>query len=72
MWMLMPQQQQRGNQFGAGKSGRVPEAPEEAVKDRDAQDHEQAGPRSPDAVPRGGYPASRIEDRDDDPLPGGK
>ncbi|KRA80463.1 hypothetical protein [Altererythrobacter sp. Root672] len=54
MWTLHKQQQQRGVQLRARKSG---EAPAIAVKDREAQDHEQAGVGAPGAT----YPASPIE-----------
>lgn len=54
MWILHKQQQQRGVQFRPRKSG---EAPAEAVGDRSAQDHEQAGVDAPGAT----YPASPIE-----------
>jgi hypothetical protein len=62
MWHRLPEQQQRGVQIdGRGKG----EAPADAVKDRAAQDHEQAG-GDPGA---GKYPASRLEDRDQDITP---
>ncbi|MBO9517580.1 MAG: hypothetical protein J7493_05895 [Porphyrobacter sp.] len=54
MWTLHKQQQQRGVQFPTHKNA---EAPPEAVKDRSAQDHEQAGVGAPGAP----YPASPIE-----------
>ncbi|MBT2135538.1 hypothetical protein KK137_14465 [Croceibacterium sp. LX-88] len=60
MWTLHKQQQQRGVQLRTRKSG---EAPVEAVKDREAQDHEQAGMARPKA--------SKAE-LDTLPLPEGK
>ena len=62
MWHRLPEQQQRGVQLG----NRVPEdAPADAVKDRAAQDHEQAGG---DPGP-GNYPADPIERRKGDNTP---
>jgi hypothetical protein len=68
MWITMPQQQQRGVQFRPGRKPGPGEAPAEAVKDRAAQDHEQAGEAG--EVPDGNYPASRLEDRPGDNTPG--
>lgn len=72
VWTLMPQQQQCGAQLHARSdpstsSGtrRPGEAPREAVAGRAAQDHEQAG----ETLPPGDYPASPLEDRDDDITP---
>jgi hypothetical protein len=56
MWTLHTQQQQRGVQFRP--QHKLGEAPAEAVKDRAAQDHEQAVV----ALPEGDYPATRLED----------
>ena len=59
MWHRLPEQQQRGVQIGRrGKDA----APADAVRDRAAQDHEQAGGEPGP----GNYPASRLEDRDGD------
>ena len=63
-WTLHRQQQQCGAQLH-NKAIQPGEAPEEAVAGRKAQDHEQAGER----LQPGDYPASRIEDRDDDITP---
>jgi hypothetical protein len=63
-WTLHRQQQQCGAQLH-NKAAQPGEAPREAVKERGAQDHEQAGER----LQPGDYPASRIEDRDDDTTP---
>ena len=58
-WTLHQQQQQRGAQLPKGG------APADAVRDRAAQDHEQAG-----GTPQAGeYPASTIENRDGDNTP---
>jgi hypothetical protein len=58
MWHRLPEQQQRGVQIG-----RVPkDAPKDAVEDRAAQDHEQAGG---DPGP-GHYPSDPIERRQGD------
>ena len=66
-WTLFGQQQQRGAQLPsrADKARQLGEAPAEATRDRAAQDHEQAG----DRLAPGDYPASRIEDRDEDITP---
>lgn len=66
MWTIMPQQQQRGVQIR-----RRGEAPEEAVKDREAQDHDRADQDvSPGDTPRPPvYPAGRLEDEDGDNTP---
>jgi len=62
MWHRLPEQQQRGVQLG----NRVPpDAPADAVKDRGAQDHEQAGG---DPGP-GLYPSDPIERRKGDNTP---
>jgi hypothetical protein len=67
VWTLFRQQQQCGAQMPArtDRERRLGEAPGEATRDRAAQDHEQAG----EALQPGDYPASRIEDRDDDITP---
>ena len=72
MWTLHKQQQHCGAQLHvrAGKPRRDGEAPEEAVADRAAQQHEQAdrdaggGPLQP-----GAYPASALEHGDSDNTP---
>lgn len=64
-----PGQQQRGAQAEPRKSG---EAPEEAVADRAAQDHDYADlDASPDGEPREDidYPADFIQHRDGDITP---
>ena len=58
VWTLITLQQQRGAQLHARSD--KPRAPGEAVRDRAAQDHEQAGP----APQPGESPASPIEHRD--------
>ena len=63
-WTLLRQQQQCGAQLH-NKARRPEEVPREAVADRAAQDHEQAG----GTLPPGDYPADRIEDRDQDNPP---
>ena len=63
-WTLLRQQQQCGAQLH-NKARRPEEVPREAVADRAAQDHEQAG----GTLPPGDYPADRIEDRDQDITP---
>ena len=63
-WTLLRQQQQCGAQLH-NKARRPEEVPREAVADRAAQDHEQAG----ETLPPGDYPADRIEDRDQDNTP---
>lgn len=74
MWTRHKQQQQRGVQFRP-QSGA---APEDAVKDRAAQDHEQAvvavsppedGEPGPGEPAPGAYPASRMEDGHADNTP---
>ena len=66
MWTLHRQQQQCGAQLHARERVRQPgEAPDEAVADRAAQEHDRAGG---EAQP-GGYPASALENL---PLPEGK
>lgn len=65
----MPQQQQRGSQDGARRPGA---APEEAVEDRSAQDHDYADlDTSPDGQPRQDidYPADSVPDRKGDITP---
>jgi len=74
MWTRHQQQQQRGAQFpkrigkasepGAGDTGA---APEEATRDRAAQEHDRAGEG---AARPGGYPASPIENTSGDPSTG--
>jgi len=63
-WTLHQQQQQRGVQL-PDKARQLGEAPAEAVGDRAAQDHEQAG----EELAPGDYPTSRVEDRDGDITP---
>jgi hypothetical protein len=60
-WTLHRQQQQCGAQMPRAGG----EAPSEATRDREAQDHEQAGP----APQAGESPASPIEHRDQDNTP---
>ena len=60
VWTILRQQQQRGAQFpDAGRP------PKEAVEDRAAQDHEQAGA----TPPPGEAPASDVAHRDQDITP---
>ena len=59
MWTFLRQQQQRGAQFPSGGGRQLGGAPDEATRDREAQDHEQAGPTEP----AGNYPASNPPDR---------
>lgn len=69
MWKTMPEQQQRGAQTERRKRGA---APEEAVADRSAQDHDYADlDTSPDGKPREDidYPADFIQHRDGDITP---
>lgn len=69
MWKIMPEQQQRGAQIERRKRGA---APEEAVADRSAQDHDYADlDLSPDGQPREDidYPADSIPDREGDITP---
>lgn len=68
MWTLHKQQQHRGAQFPAGdrKIRQAGEAPDEATRDRAAQEHDKAGDQALDA---GEYPASRLEKRDGDITP---
>jgi len=68
-WTLFTPQQQRGAQLHnradpSTSSGQA--QPGEATRDRAAQDHELPGA---DAVPKGGYPASRLQDRKGDNTP---
>lgn len=68
MWTRHKQQQQRGVQFKPQD-----DAPQEAVKDRSAQNHEQAvvavsPPEAGEPAP-GDYPASRMQDGDSDNTP---
>ena len=62
-WTLHQQQQQRGAQLPKGG------APAETVRDRAAQDHEQAGGTPQAGAQAGDYPASPIENRDGDNTP---
>jgi hypothetical protein len=67
VWTLFTPQQQRGAQLHnrteeATKPG---DAPKEAVDDRAAQEHELPG----STAPKGGYPASRLQDRTGDNTP---
>ena len=65
VWTIHRQHQQRGAQMP-----RPGEAPREAVRGREAQDHEQAGQEVSGSAPQPGEaPASRIEDRDQDNTP---
>ena len=65
-WMLHRQQQQCGAQLPKRPGERqLGEVPSEAVEDREVQDHEQAG----ETLPPGDYPASPLEDRDEDITP---
>lgn len=66
MWHRLPEQQQRGVQL----DNRVPkDAPDDAVADRAAQDHEQAG-GDPNSGPGPGlYPSDPIERRKGDNTP---
>ena len=66
-WIHFRQQQQRGAQLPSrgDKARSTGEAPAEATPDRAAQDHEHAG----EPLPPGDYPASRVEDRDQDITP---
>ena len=73
MWTRHKQQQQRGVQFKPQD-----DAPKDAVKDRSAQDHEQAvvavsppedGQPEPGRPKPGDYPASRMQDGDADNTP---
>ena len=63
-WALHQQQQQRGAQLPS-KARRAGEAPREATAGREAQDHEQAG----ETLQAGDYPASPIEDKDQENTP---
>ena len=66
MWHHIPQQQQRGAQLDrSGKDA----PPADAVAGREAQDHEQAGGDPRSGPGPGRYPASRIEDREQDNTP---
>ena len=58
MWHRLPEQQQRGVQLGS-------RVPKDALKDREAQDHEHAG-GDPGA---GLYPSDPIERRKGDNTP---
>jgi hypothetical protein len=64
MWTLMPQSQHCGAQLHARGRPADGSAPAEAVKDRAAQDHEQAGLDAP-----GRPPAARLEDGEGDNTP---
>jgi len=63
-WTLFTPQQQRGAQLHNRADGTT--QPGEATRARAAQDHELPGA---DAVPKGGYPASRLQDRKGDNTP---
>ena len=63
-WMLHRQQQQCGAQLPK-RQRQLGEAPAEAVEGREVQDHEQAG----ETLQPGDYPASPLEDRDQDNTP---
>lgn len=74
MWKMMPPQQQRGAQVDRRKRGAAPDEaiPEEATRDRAAQDHDYADlDASPDGEPREDidYPADDIENREGDITP---
>ena len=66
-WMLHRQQQQCGAQLPSRERGsrQLGDAPGDAGEGREAQDHEQAG----ETLQPGDYPASRLEDRDQDITP---
>ena len=68
VWSIHRQQQQCGVQMPPRADGdrQLGEVPAEAVADRAAQDHEQAGEAAP---PEAGYPASPIERSDQDNTP---
>lgn len=68
MWTLHKQQQHRGAQLHAraGKQRQPGEAPDEATRDRAAQEHDRAGDQS---LQPGDYPASPIENGDHDNTP---
>lgn len=72
MWTLHKQPQHCGAQLHArdrrspGSAPRQPgEAPDEAIRDRAAQEHDRAG----DPAQPGEYPASRLENRDGGDTP---
>jgi len=72
MWNRMQQQQQRGAQLHARERGGAPgEAPSEAVKDRQAQQHDMADQDvSLESAPQPPvYPAGRLEDEQGDNTP---
>ena len=75
MWNWLRQQQQRGTQLPrpgdqSRAAGKVPgEAPSEATVDRSAQDHEQAGGPPQSGAQAGEFPASPLENRDQDITP---
>ena len=60
-WTLFRQQQQLGAQLPPQPG----DPPREAVDDRAAQEHELPG----STAPKGGYPASRLQDRTGDNTP---
>ncbi len=67
MWTFLKQQQQRGAQLPArDKARQQGEAPDDATRDRAAQDHEEAA-----GAPQSGadYPASAPENRSGDNTP---
>ena len=66
-WTRLIPQQQRGAQLhnASDAETRPGEAPREAVDDRAAQEHELPG----STAPKGGYPASRLQDRTGDNTP---
>jgi len=67
MWTHHQQPQQRGAQLHArGPQRRPGETPDEATRDRAAQQHDQAGDQT---LQPGGYPASPIEHADRDNTP---
>ena len=71
MWTFLKQQQQRGAQLHAraGKTRQARDAPDEAVADRSAQQHDRTD-QDLGAKPRpGDYPATRLEDREGDITP---
>ncbi len=67
-WTMHRQQQQKGAQIQRGKSG----APAEAVRGREAQDHDaarqDAAPGEP-PLPPGAYPASSLPNSKGDKTP---
>ena len=71
VWKWLRQQQQRGAQLGTGGTRRAGAAPEEAVADREAQDHDYADLQVSDGEPQRGidYPATNPPERRGDITP---